>query len=74
MRFCKNATPNGRTAKRRLMEKGEITMSPILFQQHSAAQGKKIIQATLNSEKSLNALTLEMIRELAPKLSRMGKR
>ncbi|RDE19453.1 enoyl-CoA hydratase/isomerase family protein [Motiliproteus coralliicola] len=43
-------------------------MTAILFTEHAAANGKKIIQATLNSEKSLNALTLEMIELLAPKL------
>jgi len=43
-------------------------MSAVLFTEHPAGNGKKIIQATLNSEKSLNALTLEMIRLLAPKL------
>lgn len=44
-------------------------MSAILFTEHPAGNGKKIAQATLNSEKSLNALSLEMIRLLAPKLS-----
>ncbi|MEH6473048.1 MAG: enoyl-CoA hydratase/isomerase family protein [Halopseudomonas sp.] len=43
-------------------------MSAVLFTEHDAGNGKKIVQATLNSEKSLNALTLEMIRLLAPKL------
>tara|TARA_R110001583_G_scaffold78261_3_gene212280 strand:- start:848 stop:1981 length:1134 start_codon:yes stop_codon:yes gene_type:complete len=43
-------------------------MSAVLFTEHPAGNGKKIIRARLNSEKSLNALTLEMIRLLAPKL------
>ncbi|OMH38314.1 enoyl-CoA hydratase/isomerase family protein [Motiliproteus sp. MSK22-1] len=43
-------------------------MSPILFSEHSANNGKKIVQVTLNSEKSLNALTLEMIEILLPKM------
>ncbi|MCW8886853.1 MAG: enoyl-CoA hydratase/isomerase family protein [Motiliproteus sp.] len=43
-------------------------MSAIIFTEHAANNGKKIIQATLNSEKSLNALTLEMIEILAPKM------
>ncbi|MEH6822848.1 MAG: enoyl-CoA hydratase/isomerase family protein [Motiliproteus sp.] len=43
-------------------------MSAVVFTEHPAGNGKKIIQATFNSEKSLNALTLEMIRLLAPKL------
>lgn len=44
-------------------------MSAVIFTEHTAENGKKIVQATLNSPKSLNALTLEMIRLLAPKLS-----
>ena len=44
-------------------------MSAVVFTEHAAQNGKRIIQATLNSEKSLNALTLEMIRLLAPKLT-----
>ncbi|HEY5717421.1 MAG TPA: enoyl-CoA hydratase/isomerase family protein [Motiliproteus sp.] len=44
-------------------------MSAVIFTEHAAQNGKRIIQATLNSEKSLNALTLEMIRLLAPKLN-----
>ncbi len=43
-------------------------MSAVIFTEHPAGNGKKIIQATLNAEKSLNALTLDMIRLLAPKL------
>ncbi len=43
-------------------------MSPIIFTEHLAGDGRKIIQATLNSEKSLNALTLEMIEILLPKM------
>ena len=39
-------------------------MSAVLFTEHPAGNGKKIIRARLNSEKSLNALTLEMIRLL----------
>ena len=44
-------------------------MTAILFTEHAAANGKVIVQATLNSPKSLNALTLDMIRALAPKLA-----
>lgn len=43
-------------------------MSAVLFSEHETANDKKIVCATLNSEKSLNALTLEMIRLLASKL------
>ncbi|WP_210396930.1 enoyl-CoA hydratase/isomerase family protein [Motiliproteus sediminis] len=44
-------------------------MTAVLFNEFLARNGKRIIQATLNSEKSLNALTLEMIRQLTPKLA-----
>jgi len=43
-------------------------MSAVLFTEYETANDKKIVCATLNSEKSLNALTLEMIRLLASKL------
>ncbi|WP_207063579.1 enoyl-CoA hydratase/isomerase family protein [Motiliproteus sp. SC1-56] len=42
----------------------------LMITEHPAGNGKKVVQATLNAEKSLNALTLEMIRLLAPNLSR----
>jgi len=40
----------------------------VLFELHPTAQGHQIAVATLNAEKSLNALTLPMIRRLAPQL------
>lgn len=40
----------------------------VLFEERSAANGKVIGIATLNSEKSLNALSLDMIQLLLPKL------
>ncbi|MFT5722593.1 MAG: enoyl-CoA hydratase/carnithine racemase, partial [Motiliproteus sp.] len=52
-----------------LLSAEEWIMSAILFTEHPAGNGKKIVRATLNAEKSLNALTLEMIRLLAPKLA-----
>ncbi len=43
-------------------------MSPVIFTEHKSNNGKTVVQVTLNSKKSLNALTLEMIEVLAPKL------
>ncbi|OUS33082.1 enoyl-CoA hydratase ['Osedax' symbiont bacterium Rs2_46_30_T18] len=43
-------------------------MSSVLFHEHLAADGKKIIEITLNAERSLNALALDMIRLIQPKL------
>lgn len=40
----------------------------VLFSVESAANGRQIAVATLNAEKSLNALSLPMIRALAPRL------
>ncbi len=40
----------------------------VLYQELSAQNGKKIGVATLNSEKSLNALSLPMVESLLPKL------
>ncbi|NRA62707.1 MAG: enoyl-CoA hydratase/isomerase family protein, partial [Psychrobium sp.] len=40
----------------------------IIYQFHNTSDGKKIVQATLNSEKSLNALNQEMIESLLEKL------
>lgn len=44
-------------------------MSALKVTRHPAGNGKCILQATLDAEKSLNALTLEMIRDLAPLLA-----
>ncbi|RQO72965.1 enoyl-CoA hydratase [Aquitalea sp. FJL05] len=44
-------------------------MDTVLFEQLPCADGKRLGIATLNSEKSLNALTLEMIRLLQPQLA-----
>ncbi len=41
----------------------------VLYQELTAQNGKKIGVATLNSEKSLNALSLPMVESLLPKLS-----
>ncbi|EPJ51085.1 MAG: enoyl-CoA hydratase/isomerase family protein [Osedax symbiont Rs2] len=43
-------------------------MSLVLFEEHLAADGKKIIEIILNAERSLNALSLDMIRLIQPKL------
>lgn len=44
-------------------------LDPVLFEEHAAANGKRVGVATLNAEKSLNALTLDMIRLLDARLS-----
>jgi len=44
--------------------------APVLFREQSAANGKRIGFAQLNAEKSLNALSLPMIRLLDPQLQR----
>lgn len=41
----------------------------VLFEEHPAANGQAIGVATLNSEKSLNALSLDMIQALMPQLT-----
>ena len=43
-------------------------MEPVLFQELEAASGKKVAIATLNAEKSLNALSLPMVQALMPQL------
>ena len=43
-------------------------MSSVLFQEHLTDDGKKIIEIILNAERSLNALSLDMIRLIQPKL------
>lgn len=43
-------------------------MSCVLFTEHLTQDGKKVVEICLNSEKSLNALTLEMIDLIQPKL------
>lgn len=46
----------------------ESSDAPVLFREVAAANGRRIGFAQLNSEKSLNALSLPMIRLLDPKL------
>ncbi|SIT04393.1 enoyl-CoA hydratase/isomerase family protein [Neptunomonas antarctica] len=43
-------------------------MSCVLFTEHLTKDGKKIVEICLNAEKSLNALTLDMIDLIQPKL------
>ena len=43
-------------------------MSSVLFHEHLADNGKKIIEIILNAERSLNALSLDMIKLMQPKL------
>lgn len=43
--------------------------APVVYQEHEAANGKKVIQATLNSSQTLNALSQPMIESLLPKLT-----
>lgn len=45
-------------------------MSCIIVNEHPTADGKKIIEILLNAERSLNALTLEMIDSIQPLLER----
>ncbi len=44
-------------------------MSCVLFTEHKASDGNLILEISLNSERSLNALTLEMINLIEPRLS-----
>lgn len=43
-------------------------MSSVLFNEYPTQDGKKIVEIQLNSERSLNALTLDMIDLIQPKL------
>jgi len=43
-------------------------MSCVLFNEYPTQDGKKIVEISLNAERSLNALTLEMIDLIQPKL------
>ncbi len=43
-------------------------MSCVLFKEHQTSDGKKIVEIILNAEKSLNALSLEMIKLIHPAL------
>lgn len=44
-------------------------MSCVLFEEHTTQDGHVIGEITLNAERSLNALTLEMIEEILPRLN-----
>ncbi|NRA72564.1 MAG: enoyl-CoA hydratase/isomerase family protein [Gammaproteobacteria bacterium] len=48
---------------------GKWLMSVVIYQEHQTRDGKKLIQATLNSEKSLNALSQPMIESLLTHLN-----
>lgn len=43
-------------------------MSSVLFNEYPTQDGKKLVEICLNAERSLNALTLEMINLIQPKL------
>ena len=43
-------------------------MSSVQFIEHSIENGKRILEIKLNSERTLNALSLEMIEQITPKL------
>jgi len=43
-------------------------MSCVLFNEFATQDGKKVVEISLNAERSLNALTLDMIDEIQPKL------
>lgn len=44
--------------------------TPVLFEELTAANGRRIGMATLTSEKTLNAISLEMVKLLTPQLQR----
>ncbi|MGS0740966.1 enoyl-CoA hydratase/isomerase family protein [Glaciimonas sp. GG7] len=46
----------------------DISVQPVLFEERTAQNGKRIGIATLNSEKTLHALSLEMVDLLDPQL------
>lgn len=46
----------------------EHSVAPVLYQELTSVNGKKIAVATLNSEKSLNALSLPMVESLLPQM------
>lgn len=46
----------------------EAASAPVLFREQPTASGRRIAYAQLNAEKSLNALTLAMVRLLDPQL------
>lgn len=52
------------------MPEGHDLPAVVLFEEHETSNGYRIGVATLNAEKSLNSLTLEMIRLLDPQLRR----
>ena len=45
-------------------------MSSVQFVEHPIRNGQKILEITLNAERALNALSLEMIEQMAPQLER----
>ena len=51
----------------------DLSASCVIFTEQAATNGKKIGFATLNAEKSLNALTLDMIRRLGARLRQRGE-
>ena len=51
------------------MQREDSLVQPVIFTEQAAKNGKKIGIATLNAEKSLNALSLDMIRLLSRRLA-----
>jgi enoyl-CoA hydratase/carnithine racemase len=51
------------------MSEATVAEAPVLFEERQTVGGQRIAIATLNSPKSLNALSLGMIHALAPKLA-----
>ena len=49
-------------------------MSCVLFKELESVCGQKLVCATLNSEKSLNALNMDMIQLLTPQLASLERR
>lgn len=65
MRFLKNVNLSGRTSNL----SGYVMMSEVLFRTQSLAAGGKAGIATLNVEKTLNSLTLNMVDLLSAQLT-----
>ncbi len=55
------------------MAEHDIPPAPVLFEERPTSGGRRIAIATLNAEKSLNALTLGMVRALTPKLTQWAQ-
>ena len=55
------------------MAEFDIQPAPVLFEERRTSSGQHVAIATLNAEKSLNALTLDMVRALSSKLTQWAQ-